>query len=190
MSASSIDKFLLEAGNAEQFDGNASVDQALEKLGLQSQYDLLPGMEVALMPHQTIGVAWMLDREQSSLKGGCLGDDMGLGKVRNSFTGSLLLLMIHPHPLVDCPDVSRLSSLQGCSFLSYAYRMALIMQNQSQDPTCKTTLVIAPMALLDQWKLEIEMKTNCDVQCLIYHGSYFCSFLDCTSIYSSRVVET
>lgn len=131
--ADDIDKFLLEAGNAEQFDGNASVDQALEKLGLQSQYDLLPGMEVALMPHQTIGVAWMLDREQSSLKGGCLGDDMGLGKT--------------------------------------VQMMALIMQNQSQDPTCKTTLVIAPMALLDQWKLEIEMKTNCDVQCLIYHGS-------------------
>jgi SNF2 family DNA or RNA helicase len=80
----SIDKFLLEAGNAEQFDGNASIDQALDKLGLQSQYDLLPGMEVALMPHQTIGVAWMLDKEQSSLKGGCLGDDMGLGKVRIS----------------------------------------------------------------------------------------------------------
>jgi SNF2 family DNA or RNA helicase len=89
--SSSIDKFLLEAGNAEQFDGNASVDQALEKLGLQSQYGLLPGMEVALMPHQTIGVAWMLDKEQSSLKGGCLGDDMGLGKVRDLSTGLTVL---------------------------------------------------------------------------------------------------
>jgi SNF2 family DNA or RNA helicase len=37
-------------------------------------------MEVALMPHQAIGVAWMVDREQSATKGGCLGDDMGLGK--------------------------------------------------------------------------------------------------------------
>lgn len=84
MISPSIDKFLLEAGNAEKFDGNASVDQALDKLGLQSQYDLLPGMDVALMPHQTIGVAWMVDKERSSLKGGCLGDDMGLGKVRDS----------------------------------------------------------------------------------------------------------
>ena len=80
----SIDKFLIEAGNAEQFDGNASLDKALEKLGLPTQYDLLPGMQVALMPHQTIGVAWMVDKEQSSLKGGCLGDDMGLGKVRDT----------------------------------------------------------------------------------------------------------
>jgi hypothetical protein len=53
--AFSIDKFLIAAGNAEQFDGNASVDKALEKLGLHSQYQLLPGMSVALMPHQTIG---------------------------------------------------------------------------------------------------------------------------------------
>lgn len=51
----SIDKFLIAAGNAEQFDGNARVDQALEKLGLYKQYQLLHGMSVALMPHQTIG---------------------------------------------------------------------------------------------------------------------------------------
>jgi hypothetical protein len=81
LSYRSIDKFLIEAGNAEQFDGNASLDKALKKLGLGAQYNLLPGMEVALMPHQTIGVAWMLDREESSFKGGCLGDEMGLGKV-------------------------------------------------------------------------------------------------------------
>ena len=51
----SINKFLMAAGNAEQFDGNATVETALEKLGLQDQYQLLPGMLVALMAHQTIG---------------------------------------------------------------------------------------------------------------------------------------
>ena len=78
----SIDKFLIEAGNAERFDGKASVDTALEPLGLRSQYDLLKGMEVALMPHQTIGALWMLDKELSYFKGGGLGDNMGLGKAR------------------------------------------------------------------------------------------------------------
>jgi Superfamily II DNA/RNA helicases, SNF2 family len=29
----------------------------------------------------TLVVAWMLEKEASSLKGGCLGDDIGLGKV-------------------------------------------------------------------------------------------------------------
>lgn len=95
----------MEAGNAEQFDGNASVDQALVKLGLRSQYDLLPGMEVALMPHQTIGVAWMLEKEQSTLKGGCLGDDMGLGKVRSvSISGTNLNSLLYGLP--DRTDVN------------------------------------------------------------------------------------
>lgn len=78
----SVDKFLLAAGNAEQFDGNASVDSALQKLGLPALYLPLPGMEVALMPHQVIGVAWMLEKEKGDEKGGCMADEMGLGKVR------------------------------------------------------------------------------------------------------------
>jgi hypothetical protein len=46
---------LIAAGNSEQFDGNATVDTALKKLGLKDQYQLLPGMSVALMAHQIIG---------------------------------------------------------------------------------------------------------------------------------------
>ena len=61
----SIDKFLVKAGNAEQFDGNPSVDKAFERLAMRTQYDLLPEMEVALMPHQTIAAARMLDKELS-----------------------------------------------------------------------------------------------------------------------------
>ncbi|KAG1726392.1 P-loop containing nucleoside triphosphate hydrolase protein [Suillus lakei] len=103
-----IDKFLIAAGNAEQFDGNASVDKALEKLGLKSLYDLLPGMAISLLAHQVIGVRKCGDR------GGCLSDEMGLGKTTN--------------------------------------------------------LIVAPLALLDQWKLEIEMKTTNNLKCLVYHG--------------------
>lgn len=95
----SINKFLIAAGNSEQFDGNATVDTALQKLGLKDQYQLLPGMSVALMAHQIIGqlsfkassltlthseivgVAWMIDKEKGShmLQGGILADEMGLG---------------------------------------------------------------------------------------------------------------
>ena len=72
------------AGNSEHFDGNTTVEKAFKQLGLKTQYDMLPGMEVALMPHQTIGVAWMVDKE-TKMKGGALSDEMGLGKVRNTF---------------------------------------------------------------------------------------------------------
>jgi SNF2 family DNA or RNA helicase len=76
---------LVAACNAEQFDGNASVAEGLKKLGLTAQRQRLPGMEVALMPHQTIGVAWMLDKEKDAFQGGCLSDEMGLGKVNDHF---------------------------------------------------------------------------------------------------------
>ena len=42
--------------------------------------------------------------------------------------------------------------------------------NKSDDPAVKTTLIVAPLALLDQWKLEIELKTNDTMSALIYHG--------------------
>ncbi|KAL0578872.1 hypothetical protein V5O48_003105, partial [Marasmius crinis-equi] len=131
--ADDIEKFLVDAGNAEQFDGSATVEQALEKLGLPSIYTPLPNMEVALMPHQAIGVAWMLEKERGYLKGGCLADEMGLGKT--------------------------------------VQMIALMVKNRSPDAVCKTNLIIAPLALLDQWKMEIELKTNDVFKCLIYHGN-------------------
>jgi hypothetical protein len=130
----SIDKFLIAAGNAEQFDGNASVDKALEKLGLKSLYHPLPGMAISLLAHQVIGVAWALEREKCSDKGGCLSDEMGLGKT--------------------------------------VQIISVIIANPSNDPRCKTNLIVAPLALLDQWKLEIEMKTTNNLKCLVYHGTF------------------
>ena len=74
---SSIDKFLIEAGKAQQSDGNASVDKAWATW-LVIALRPLAGDGSALMPHQTIGAAWMLDTELTYFKGGCLADDMGL----------------------------------------------------------------------------------------------------------------
>ncbi|CAA7263247.1 unnamed protein product [Cyclocybe aegerita] len=128
-----LEKFLVQAGNAEMFDGNESVDKATKLLGLKGLQDLIPGMEVTLMAHQAIGVAWMVQKEQSDLKGGCLADEMGLGKT--------------------------------------VQMIATILKNKPKDPKCKTTLIVAPLALLDQWKLEIETKTNCGLSCYIYHGN-------------------
>ena len=168
---------MIEAGNAASFDDNATVEQALEKLGLQTQYDLLPGMEVALMPHQTIGVAWMLEKEKSSYKGGSLGDDMGLGKV-----GSFLSLDVWDLWTWDPFRPSRcqfgVSTNFGMSELTLSgdYRIATLVKNRSDDPMCKTNLIITPAALLDQWKMEVEIKTNCDLNVLVYHGGLFVRF--------------
>lgn len=36
--------------------------------------------------------------------------------------------------------------------------LSLIVTHKSEDPRCKTTLIIAPVALMRQWKQEIEQK--------------------------------
>ncbi|CAA7262708.1 unnamed protein product [Cyclocybe aegerita] len=51
---------------------NVSVKDAMKKLGLKDNRDLLPGVEVRLLSHQAIGVAWMLDKERSPDRGGIL----------------------------------------------------------------------------------------------------------------------
>jgi SNF2 family DNA or RNA helicase len=50
--------------------------------------------------------------------------------------------------------------------------MSVMVANPSDDPICKTNLIVAPLALLDQWKLEIEMKTTNNLKCLVYHGKH------------------
>ncbi|KAG2133783.1 P-loop containing nucleoside triphosphate hydrolase protein [Suillus bovinus] len=65
----------------ENLGDRRSVKDAIRNLGLQSDKDLLPGLEVRLLPHQLIGVNWMVDQERKSPhKGGILADEMGLGK--------------------------------------------------------------------------------------------------------------
>ncbi|KAJ7076087.1 SNF2 superfamily protein [Mycena belliarum] len=131
--ADDIDKFLIQAGNAEQFDGDASIEKAMEKLGLRSTHELLPSLDVPLMPHQLLAVAWMVENEKNSLKGGLLGDQMGLGKT--------------------------------------VQMIACMCKHPSEDPACKTTLILAPLALLVQWQQEIATKTTAEWKVLIYHGS-------------------
>ncbi|PVG00777.1 hypothetical protein CPB86DRAFT_171952 [Serendipita vermifera] len=49
--------------------------------------------------------------------------------------------------------------------------IGVICANPSNDPKCRSTLIIAPLALLEQWRAEIAMKTEEDMlKILIYHG--------------------
>ncbi|KAI9702173.1 MAG: hypothetical protein M1820_006255 [Bogoriella megaspora] len=51
--------------------------------------------------------------------------------------------------------------------------LALMVTRKSEDPRCKTTLIVAPVALLRQWKREIEVRIKTGkhaLSTLIYHG--------------------
>ncbi|KAF8507571.1 SNF2 family N-terminal domain-containing protein, partial [Hysterangium stoloniferum] len=100
------------------------VVDAANQLGLENTNTMLPGLEVKLMPHQLIGVSWMLEQEaKPAIRGGILADDMGLGKT------------------LQC--------------------IATCVKNRPEEGAeRKSTLIVAPAALLEQWKAEITQRTT------------------------------
>ncbi|KAL7924874.1 SNF2 family N-terminal domain-containing protein [Trichoderma austrokoningii] len=109
------------------------------------------GLKVPLLPHQVEGVNWMRGRELGPVKkgtvpkGGLLADDMGLGKTLQSIS----LILLNQKPEKDGDGWQK-------SF-------------QKVD---KTTLVVAPLALIRQWESEISEKvaTTHGLKVLVHHG--------------------
>ena len=127
-------EFLVKAAAEDMFDKSSTVEDAAAQIGLSRAQPMPPSMVCKLMPHQLMGVAWMVKQEKSDSFGGILGDEMGLGKTVQT--------------------------------------IATMTLNDSTDPKEKTTLIVAPLALLKQWEREIEDKTvKNHYRILIYHGS-------------------
>lgn len=81
--ASSLADFF--SNSMTDFSEDQDVEGALKKLGLRTMTDKMKGLEITLMPHQVLGVSFMLEKERDKkFKGGMLLDAMGLGKVSTS----------------------------------------------------------------------------------------------------------
>lgn len=66
----------------KDFSDDSTIDDALVTLGMANKEAKFADMTVQLMPHQILGVAFMLEKEKDRFKrGGLLCDAMGLGKV-------------------------------------------------------------------------------------------------------------
>ncbi|KAG1460998.1 hypothetical protein G6F56_005821 [Rhizopus delemar] len=121
-------------------------------------------MSIILMEHQKIGLQWMLKMETSNNKGGILADDMGLGKTVQAIS------VICRNP---CDNFTQVN-LKTISASTTNVRGVLQL---------KATLVICPVSLIDQWRREIETKTEPSLKVLVYHGTsrtknpyYFASY--------------
>ncbi|OAQ96704.1 hypothetical protein LLEC1_01785 [Akanthomyces lecanii] len=111
----------------------------------------IESLKVRLLPHQVEGVEWMLGRELGPVKrgtvpkGGLLADDMGLGKTLQTIS----LILSNPIPG------------QGSENWKPQY-----------EKTEKTTLVVAPLALIRQWEHEINDKVEkaTGLKVHVHHG--------------------
>ncbi|KAK1824304.1 hypothetical protein LTR12_001370 [Friedmanniomyces endolithicus] len=115
------------------------------------------GMAVKLLPHQMDGVSWMVDKEIGGPKkngvmphGGILADDMGLGKTIQA----VALILQNPHPGPNAKPEHPKQKLPG-------------------KDVSKSTLVVAPLALIKQWEAEIKTKVTRShaLRVLVHHGA-------------------
>ena len=110
------------------------------------------GIKVKLLPHQVEGLEWMTGRELGTSKkgrvpkGGILADDMGLGKTLQS----IALILANPKPTDE----------------------DLITKRKLPSGLEKCTLVVAPLALIRQWELEIKEKVADShiLRVCVHHG--------------------
>ncbi|KAL2816237.1 SNF2 family N-terminal domain-containing protein [Aspergillus cavernicola] len=134
------------------------------------------GLKVNLLPHQRQGLKWMREKEIGSQKikgdgkgvlpkGGILADDMGLGKT----VQAIALMLTNQKP----KDGSRRQpALFNYDQDSDSDEEGTESRNLPPGLT-RSTLVVAPLALIKQWESEIKTKVEAShrLRVLVYHGN-------------------
>ena len=154
-------KALLEGGMDEDEDDEEDSekpkdavkdkDKDKDKNAKASKDGSVDGLKTKLLPHQVEGVEWMRGRELGPVKrgkvpkGGLLADDMGLGKTLQTVS----LILTNRKPAKDDPAWKK--QYEGIE---------------------KTTLVVAPLALIRQWESEMRDKVDKSqgLKVLVHHG--------------------
>ncbi|KAF4978603.1 hypothetical protein FZEAL_5052 [Fusarium zealandicum] len=147
-------KALLEGGMDGDEDENEETQGDGEKKAeptKDAKDGTIDGLKVKLLPHQVEGVEWMRGRELGPVKrgkvpkGGILADDMGLGKTLQTIS----LILTNQRPEKDAPGWKK-----------------------NFERIDKTTLVVAPLALIRQWEHEIHdrVEKSHGLKVCVHHG--------------------
>uniref|UniRef100_A0AC35UHZ2 Helicase ATP-binding domain-containing protein n=1 Tax=Rhabditophanes sp. KR3021 TaxID=114890 RepID=A0AC35UHZ2_9BILA len=126
-------------------------------------------LNVPLKTHQLIGLTWMVYRE-SKLPYGIIADEMGLGK-----TLQTIALIVHQKMKYD--DDARVQEIEELR-KKKAKENNLIFS--------KTTLVVVPTSLMNQWKAEIEKFRLSNPHDLIKFDIVITTYSTITSEFSSK----
>ncbi|KAJ1982453.1 hypothetical protein H4R34_001712 [Dimargaris verticillata] len=138
------------------------------RINLNQRLATPPNMNVMLKEYQKVGLAWMVNMENSFVCGGILADDMGLGKT----VQSIALLLTHrprkPTKIVEAAD--------GVMVNQTSPDITPTTLGTPQIPNTirhhYATLVVAPPSLIYQWKREIQTKIgNRKLAVYVYHGA-------------------
>ncbi|KAF7559083.1 hypothetical protein G7046_g5078 [Stylonectria norvegica] len=145
-------KALLEGGmESDDEEANEAAGQAKVEGAKDPKDGSVEGLKVRLLPHQVEGVEWMRGRELGPVKrgrvprGGILADDMGLGKTLQTIS----LILTNRKPEKDAPGWKK-----------------------AFEKVEKTTLVVAPLALIRQWEHEIKdrVEKSQGIKVCVHHG--------------------
>ncbi|KAA0034825.1 hypothetical protein IC582_025632 [Cucumis melo] len=135
------------------------IDENIEKdFDLANQNEVLAesvetpaALTMPLLRYQKEWLAWALKQEDSSIKGGILADEMGMGK-----TIQAIALVLAKRQLSGTAGLRRPSSNPSSS---------------KELPLIKATLVICPVVAVSQWVSEIDRFTSeGSYKVLVYHG--------------------
>ncbi|KAI9925224.1 hypothetical protein ASPWEDRAFT_164298 [Aspergillus wentii DTO 134E9] len=132
----------------------------------------IEGLKVKLLPHQREGVNWMCDKELGQKKskgvlpkGGILADDMGLGKT----VQAIALLLTNRKPTKEEHSKRTIKSDDDSEDDEKNDKKA----TKLPPGVSKSTLVIAPLALIKQWESEIaeKVENSHKLRVCVYHGN-------------------
>ncbi|PLB37226.1 putative SNF2 family helicase/ATPase [Aspergillus candidus] len=154
-------------------DDKAGEEQSEEEDEEEEEEDdgTVEGLKVKLLQHQREGVKWMCDKETGRNrgkgvlpKGGILADDMGLGKTVQAI--ALMLTNRKPDSGIRYTGPKEDDDEDASDDEDAA--------NRKLPPgVSKSTLVLAPLALIKQWEAEIadKVESSHKLRVLVYHGN-------------------